>query len=262
MKHDGGARATRWLGAIGAHASVEADAFVPGAWVLSIGGAEQSHVDLEHPERVFYAYLRRIANVVDAVAPAGAAKRALHPRAGPRTRPPHNHATRPGSAHTPVELERELADFVLEHLPLPEGTDLETVIGDARWELPAVARRAPYDVIVLDVFSGPDAPAHLADAGFYAEAAGLLAPGGALVVNIGDEPPLTLVRSQLAAMRTVLAEVAVLTEPDMLTARFPGNIVAVGLLGAWPEGWTERLTEAGPHPGVLVRGVDLDALSE
>ncbi|WP_077487659.1 spermidine synthase [Sinomonas mesophila] len=253
---------TRWLRGVGAHASVEPDAFVPGAWILSIGGAEQSHVDLGHPEHVFYAYLRRIANVVDAVAPAGTQIRALHLGAGALTLARYVQATRPGSVQTAVELERELADFVLEHLPLPEGTDLETVIGDARWELTTVGARGPYDVVVLDVFSGPDAPEHLADAGFYAEAAALLAPGGALVVNIGDEPPLALVRSQLAAMRSVLAEVAVLTEPDMLTARFPGNVVAVGLRGAWPEGWTERLTEAGPHPGVLVRGVELDALSD
>ena len=258
---EGEARTQRWLGGIGAHASVEPDALVPGAWILSIGGAEQSHVDLLHPEHVFYAYLRRIANIVDVAAPAGTPIRALHLGAGALTLARYIQATRPGSVQTAVELERELADFVLEHLPLPEGTDLVTVIGDARWELPAVTGRGPYDVVVLDVFSGPEAPGHLADAGFYAEAAQLLAPGGALVVNIGDEPPLTLVRSQLAAMRSVLAEVAVLTEPDMLTARFPGNIVAVGLGGAWPEGWTETLEAAGPHPGVLVRGVDLDVLT-
>lgn len=261
MRHDGGPRASRWLRGVGAHAAVEPDAFVEGAWILSIGGAEQSHVDLGHPERVFYAYLRRVANVVDAVAPAGAPIRALHLGAGALTLARYIQATRPGSVQTAVELERELADFVLEHLPLPEGTDLETVIGDARWQLPSVVARGPYDVIVLDVFSGPDAPEHLADAGFYAEAAELLAPGGALAVNIGDEPPLALVRSQLAAMRSVLAEVAILTEPDMLTARFPGNVVAVALRGAWPEGWTAMLEAAGPHPGVLVRGVDLDALS-
>ena len=254
VTRDGGARATRYLRGIGAHASVEPDAFVPGAWVLAIGGAEQSHVDLAHPERVFYAYLRRIANVVDAVAPPRAPVRALHLGAGALTLARYIQATRPGSAQTAVELEREIADFVLEHLPLPEGTDLETVIGDARWELPRVAERGPYDVVVLDVFSGPEAPAHLADSGFYAEAARLL-------VNIGDEPPLTLVRSQVAAMRSVLDEVAVLTEPEMLTGRFPGNVVAVGLAGAWPREWTERLEAAGPHPGVLVRGVDLDALT-
>ena len=262
MTHrDGEARTRRWLRGIGAHASVERDALVPGAWILSIGGAEQSHVDLGRPEHVFYAYLRRIANIVDVVAPAGAPIRALHLGAGALTLARYVQATRPGSVQTAVELERELADFVLEHLPLPDGTDLATVIGDARWELPAAASRGPYDVVVLDVFSGPDAPEHLADAGFYREAAELLAPGGALVVNIGDEPPLALVRSQLAAMRSVLAELAVLTEPEMLTGRFPGNIVAVGLGDAWPEGWTERLEAAGPHPGVLVRGVDLDTLA-
>lgn len=41
-------------------------------------------------------------------------------------------ATRPGSQQLTVELERELPSLVLSELPLPEGTDLEVVIGDAR----------------------------------------------------------------------------------------------------------------------------------
>ncbi|GAB4100307.1 fused MFS/spermidine synthase [Sinomonas halotolerans] len=260
MTASGGAASSRYLRGIGAHAAIEPDAFVPGAWILSIGGAEQSHVDLAQPEHVFYAYLRRIANVADVVAPAGAPVRALHLGAGALTLARYVQATRPGSVQTAVELERELSDFVLGHLPLPAGTDLVTLIGDARWELPAAAGRGPYDLVVLDVFSGPDAPEHLADPGFYADAAALLAPHGALVVNIGDDPPLRLVKSQLGIMRSMFGGVAALTEPEMLSGRFPGNVVAVATAGPWPGHWTEPLVAAGPHPGVVLRGVELDAI--
>ena len=253
--------ASRYLRGIGAHASVDADPLVEGAFILSIAGAEQSHVDLADPAHVFYAYLRRMANVVDAVRPAGTPLRALHLGAGALTLARYIEATRPGSVQTAVELERELVDFVLEQLPLPAGTDLALHLGDARWELPAAAGRGPYDVIALDIFSGPDAPAHIAHPDFYAEAAALLAEDGAMLVNIGDDPPLTLVRSQVAAMRGVFREVAALAEPDMFTARFPGNIVAVGLPGPWPETWTTALPAAGPHPTLLERGMDLDPLA-
>lgn len=256
-----GPAATRYLRGIGAHASVAPDPLVEGAYVLSIGDAEQSHVDLAHPAHVFYAYLRRIANVVDAVAPPGAPIRALHLGGGALTLARYIAASRPGSVQAAVELERELIDFVLERLPLAPGTDLSVHLGDARWMLPEVAERGPFEVIVLDIFSGPDAPEHLAHRDFYAEASALLAPGGALLVNIGDDPPLTLVRSQLAAMRSVFAEVAALAEPEMFAGRFPGNIVAVGLNGPWPEAWTAALPAAGPHPTRLARGVDLDPLA-
>ncbi|MDQ4502241.1 fused MFS/spermidine synthase [Sinomonas sp. ASV322] len=261
--NDGGTKAgaSRYLAGAGTHAEIAPDPLVEGAYVLSIGGAEQSHVDVARPDHVFYAYLRRMANVLDLVAPPGEPLRVLHLGAGALTLVRYVEVTRPGSRQAAVELERELLDFVLEKLPLPAGTQLSVRIGDARWELSAFDDEPRFDAVVLDIFSGPDAPGHIANRDFYAECAALLSPRGAMLVNIGDDPPLTLVRSQLAAMRTVFREVAALSEPEMFEARFPGNIVAVGLNGAWPQGWTEALVAAGPHPTTLLRGVELDGLA-
>ncbi|MEA5456576.1 fused MFS/spermidine synthase [Sinomonas sp. JGH33] len=260
---DGGTRASasRYLAGAGTHAEIAPDPLIDGAFVLSIGGAEQSHVDLARPDHVFYAYLRRMANVLDLLAPPGAPLRVLHLGAGALTLVRYVEATRPGSRQAAVELERELLGFVLERLPLPIGTQLAVRIGDARGELPAFSGEPRFDAVVLDVFSGPEAPAHIAHRDFYAECAALLSPRGAMLVNIGDDPPLTLVRSQLAAMRTVFREVAALSEPEMFEARYPGNIVAVGLSAPWPDGWSEALAAAGPHPTALRRGVDLDGLA-
>ncbi|WP_136611368.1 spermidine synthase [Sinomonas albida] len=260
---DGGPRpgASRYLAGLGTHATISPDELVPGAYVLSIGGSEQSHVDLAAPRHVFYAYLRRIANVLDVLKPPDEPLRVLHLGAGALTLARYVQASREGSPQVAVERERELLGFVLDQLPLALGTVLETRIGDARWELADLADRAPFDAIVLDVFSGPGAPSHLSHRDFYAEAAALLDRDGAMLVNIGDDPPLTLVRSQLAAMRTVFREVAALSEPDMFEARFPGNFVAVGLQVPWPEGWSDALIAAGPHPTELRRGVELDALA-
>jgi spermidine synthase len=254
-------RAARFLRTTGQHASIEPDAFTEGSYVLSIGGAEQSHVNLARPEEIFYEYLRRIGHVVDLAAPAGEPVTALHLGAGALTLARYIQATRPGSLQYAVELERELLDFVLRQLPLPEGTDLHTIIGDARDALSGLNPGLRFDVVILDIFSGPEAPAHLACTEFYSELREQLAPQGILIVNVGDEPGLTLVRSQVSAMRRAMGDVAAFAEAGMFEGRYPGNIILAGTQEAWPAGWSEKLAMRGPHPARVLAGVDLDVLA-
>ena len=261
MSTDGAPAATRFLRTTGQHAMIEPDAFTDGGFVLSIGGAEQSHVNLAEPDDIFYEYLRRIGHVVDLAAPWGEPITALHLGAGALTLARYIQATRPGSVQYAVELERELLDFVLQQLPMPEGTQLHTVIGDARESLAALPAELRFDVVILDIFSGPEAPEHLACTEFYQEAAARLTPRGVLVINVGDEPGLTLVRSQVAALRRAMADVAAFAETGMFAGRHPGNIILAGTQGPWPEAWTAALTARGPHPAKVLSGVELDVLS-
>ena len=83
-----------------------------------------------------------------------------------------------------------------------------------------------------------------------------------LIVNVGDEPGLTLVRSQVAAMRRAMADVAAFAESGMFSGRYPGNIILAGTQGPWPEVWTAALTARGPHPAKVLAGVELDVLSD
>lgn len=257
--HQGGA--SRFLRTAGQHAAIEPDPFTDGSFVLSIGGAEQSHVNLADPDEIFYEYLRRIGHVVDLAAPWGEPISALHLGAGALTLARYIQATRPGSVQYAVELERELLDFVLQELPLPEGTRLHTVVGDARAALAELPAELRFDVVILDIFSGPDAPEHIACTEFYLEAAARLTPRGVLVVNVGDEPGLTLVRSQVAALRRAMADVSAFAEAAMFTGRYPGNIILTGTQTPWPAAWTAALTARGPHPAKVLSGVELDALS-
>ncbi|WP_461171686.1 fused MFS/spermidine synthase [Arthrobacter sp. Z1-9] len=261
MPAGSGGRVERFLRTTGQHATIEPDAFTSGSYVLSIGGAEQSHVNLAHPDEIFYEYLRRIGHLVDLAASPGQPVTALHLGAGALTLARYIEATRPGSVQYAVELERELLDFVLRHLPLPEGTDLHTIIGDARAALADLEPGLRFDVVILDIFSGPEAPAHLACTQFYSEVRERLTPGGLLIVNVGDEPGLTLVRSQVAAMRQAMGDVAAFAEAGMFEGRYPGNIVLAGTQTPWPEGWSEALVSRGPHPAKVLAGVDLDMLA-
>lgn len=255
-------RRSRLMKLSGQHAVIEPDGFTDGAFILSIGGAEQSHVDLKHPEHIFYEYLRRIGNIIDVVAPAGERLRVLHLGAGALTLVRYIQATRPGSEQYAVELERELEDFVLKELPLAPGTRLEMHHGDARAQLAAFRKLPKFDVIVLDVFAGPEAPAHLTTPDFYAEAARLLGPAGILVVNVGDDPPLTFARSQVKALQSAVADVAALAQESMFTGRYPGNIILAGGRQAWNPEWTGALLAAGPHPAAVLTGMDLAAFAD
>lgn len=254
----------RLLRGIGAHAELDEDAFTGGAWILSIGGAQQSHVNLAQPQEIFYEYLRRIGNAVDLAAPAGQPLRTLHLGAGALTLARYVQATRPGSEQAAVELERELLDYVLAYLPLPEGTRLQTIIGDARAELERF-EPASFEVIVLDVFAGADAPEHLAAPDYYAELLALLSPAGVLLVNVGDDPPLAFARRQAAAMQDVFGaaggDVAALGDAGMFTGRHPGNIVLAGTPFRWPQEWTTALLAAGPHPAAVLTGAELDSFA-
>lgn len=198
---------------------------------------------------------------MDLVAPPGEAITALHLGAGALTLARYIQATRPGSEQHAVELERELLDFVLQKLPMPDGTRLETHIGDARETLAGLPADLTFDVVILDIFSGPEAPAHIARQEFYEEAAARLRPDGVLIVNVGDEAALTLVRSQAAAMRRAMPDVAALAESGMFAGRYPGNIILVGTRRPWPAYWTAELLARGPHPAAVLSGVDLDGLS-
>ncbi|WP_125616347.1 spermidine synthase [Specibacter cremeus] len=250
----------RFLRTGGVHATIDPDPWHEDAYVLSIDGHEQSQVSLAHPEDVFYEYLRRIANVVDLVKPAGDPITALHLGAGALTLARYIQATRPGSVQHAVELERELLDFVIEHLPLPDGTDLAPHIGDAREALGDLPADARFDVVIVDIFSGPEAPAHLACREFYEEAAALLTPGGVLAVNVGDEPGFTLVSSQARALRAAMPAVAAYGATNLFTRRYPGNVILLGTR-TWPDGWSAALTARGPHPATVLTGVELDGLA-
>lgn len=257
----------RFLGALDAIAELRFDHTTEG-WILSIGDAEQSHVDPQRPGRVFYEYLRRIANVIDCAAAQGEPIRAVHLGAGAMTLPRYIAATRPHSPQCVLELARELPDFVLSHLPWPDGADVEVLTGDAREHLETVAATTavPADVIVLDIFAGAGAPAHLRERSFYRELRALLAPSGLLVVNVGDDAGLaffaeqarTMLLPERPGMSPVFEDVWCLTEHSMLSASRPGNLILVAATRALPPEWAPELRAAGPHPGAVLERWDLE----
>jgi hypothetical protein len=226
-------------------------------WELVVGGVAQSYVDLADPGHLAFEYVRRIASALRTVRPAGVPVRALHLGGGALTLPRYLAATRPGSEQKVVERDSELLALVARVLPSPAGVEL--VVGDAREVLQAEPARA-YDVIVADVFDGAVMPRSVAGTGFAAASARALRPGGLLVMNLTDLPPLAYSRIQAATLRAEFGDVALIASTAVLRGRKAGNIVLVA--GHSPgEVAAGRLTVAAvrdPEPGRVIHGDRLD----
>ncbi|GGC94227.1 spermidine synthase [Tersicoccus solisilvae] len=242
----------------GAVATIEPDGWGGEGHVLFIDGAEQSHVDLTDQTRIVYEYLYRISNVVDTL-PTGPV-RAIHLGAGAMTLPRYIAVTRPGSPQVVVDIEWGLLSFVEEHLPLPEGTDLQRIGDDARVGVGFAAHLlgGAADLVVLDVFAGADAPEHLTTTGFYREVANALDDDGVLAVNVGDDPPLTFFRSQASALLEVFDHVVALAEAPLFSGEHPGNLVLVASRRPLTREWLDARVAEGPHPAA---GLDRDELA-
>ncbi|MGP9660238.1 spermidine synthase [Arthrobacter sp. AOP36-C1-22] len=250
----------RWLSGVGQHAELIPDTWIPGAWVLSIGGAEQSHVNPAAPHEIFYEYLRRTANHLDLLGSPGTALKVLHLGAGALTLVRYLSTTRPGSSQFAVDSERELMGFVTESLPLPADTNCELMIGDAREVVADKLAGEAFDAVILDVFAGADAPEHLRADEFHREIRDLLAPEGISLVNVGDDPPFAFIRQQINAMEETYRQVTVAAPQELFSRRAPGNFILMGTDTAWDGSRLDALRSMGPHPGSVLSGVDLDGL--
>jgi SAM-dependent methyltransferase len=226
---------------------------------LIVDGTPQSHVDLDDPTHLHFEYIVRMGAVIDQLPPG--ALTAVHLGAGALTIPRYIDATRPGSRQQVIELEAPLVQLVREHLPLAKGAGIRIRIGDAREgvrRLPA-ALQSSCDLIVSDVYSGAQTPAHLTSVEFYRELAALLAPGGVLLVNVADGPGLAFARRQAATIGDVLPEIGILADTQVLKGRRFGNLVVAASASPLPTEWLPRMLAAGPHPAKIAQGAEAHA---
>ena len=227
-----------------------------GGFELDVDGTPQSHVDLDDPTHLHFEYVARMGAVIDRLRMPGQPLTAIHLGAGALTIPRYVEATRPGSRQQVAELEPALWDLVRENLPLPRGAAIRVRIGDARevlGRLPAGLVGAA-DLVVSDVYSGAQTPAHLTTKEFFTEAARFLAPDGVLLVNVSDGAGLAFARREVATVQAVLEHVIVLAEVQTLKGRRFGNLVIAASRAPLPTEWLPRLMAAGPHPAKVAEG--------
>jgi hypothetical protein len=234
---------------------------------LAVDGIPQSIVSLSDPRRLEYPYVRHIARVIDAAAPAGSPLRSVHLGAGALTLPRYVQATRPGSPQIVVEFEPALYDAVVTTLPLPEGSAVRVLFGDARQLADEPLPSDPgagnavesgfesgwvdAEFTVVDLWDAAVIRRHVASLEFYRRVAARSAAGGVVAVNLFDGSPFDYARRQAATLRLVFEHVAVVIDFDPDDHDGPlGNVLVLASDRSLSVVTHPQLLGA-PHPHVL-----------
>lgn len=223
-----------------------------GRYELSVDGIPQSVVSMTDPTTLEYAYTQHIARAMDVAAEPGEPLFTVHLGAGALTLARYVEATRPGSPQLVVEFEPALYTAVIDALPLPAGSDVRVIFGDARdvadaglpVESPS-SRRTPGDTsvgtavdtaaasdwvdasfTVVDLWDAAVIRHRVASQEFYRRVAARSAPSGVVAVNLLDGHPFEYSRRQASTLSSVFRHVAVVLEADPHDEEGPlGNVV-------------------------------------
>lgn len=254
---------TRTLGAVhtvpvsSGMAELLADADRPGGWLLLVDRIRQSYVDLDDPTYLDFEYMRSMADIVDAL-PDGPL-RVVHVGGGGCTFARYIVATRPGSSQVVLEPDTALAELVRARLPLPRGARIRLRTQPGRDGVRGM-RDGSADVVVVDAYLGGRVPGELTTREFLTDVARVLRPGGVLLANLTDGPPLTYTRRVVGTTRTVLPQALLTGSTGVLGKRRYGNIVLAASRSRLPLRELRRAAASATFPTRVLAGAALDAL--
>src|SRR3954452_23213912 len=217
---------------------VQRDAGRASGRLLRLGDMDASYVDLADPRHLEFDYLRRMRDLVEALR----ARRVIHVGGGAGALARALAVSDRERRQDVVEVDPHVLAFAREHLGLRRAPGLRVRQVDGRAFL-ATRRDGSADAILVDAFVGARVPRHLVTAEALAGAARVVAPGGALAVNVVDAPPLNDARAIAAGLLEAFAVVAALGAGPVPPGRRAGNVVLVAAHGPLP---LERLRTRAP----------------
>ncbi|MEU2347581.1 fused MFS/spermidine synthase [Modestobacter sp. NPDC049651] len=207
-------------------ARVTADPERDGGRVLVLDTLRHSYVDLDDPRHLEFEYVRAIAAVSTAVAPAGEPLSALHLGGGGLTLPRWLAVERPGTVSRVLEVDPGVVELDEQRLGVRTSPELQVRVGDARVAL-AEEPAGERDLVVGDAFGGLAVPWQLTTVEALRLVDRSLADGGVYAANLIDHPPLDFVRAELATLRRVFPSVVLLARAPVVLGEDGGNVVAV-----------------------------------
>lgn len=226
------------------------------AWVLSVDGVAQSHVDLGNATYLAFDYVEHMGGVVDCIGQPGAALDVLHVGGGACTLGRYIAATRPGSRQVVFESDGGIADLAREQLLVRTVPRLRIRVVDGRAGV--LGRRdESADLVLVDAFERAALPRDLVAAEFVWEVRRVLRTSGTYVLNVADGFALSFARRVVATVREAFTDVALLAEPGVLRGRRFGNLVVVAAAAPLPVEEIVRRMAGATFPARLVDGADL-----
>lgn len=239
-------------------ASVRADDTTTEGRVLVLDRLRHSYVDTSDPTYLDFAYVRAIAAGIDAVFRPSEPLEVLHIGAGGMTLPRYLAATRPGTTGTVLEIDAGVVDLVRREIgPEPPGVDV--LVADARVALDDQPADS-YDVVVGDAFGSVAVPWHLATRQTVEQVERVLAPTGLYALNVIDQPPLELLRAQVATLEAVFPHVVLVAKPSTRSGDEGGNAVLLASSAPLPATVLASLLDTRVDELELVDGPALDRI--
>jgi spermidine synthase len=235
---------------------VQRDAARASGRLLRHGDMDASYVDLADPRHLEFDYLRRMRDLVDATR----ARRVVHVGGGACALARALAAADRERRQVVVEVDPDVLAVAREHLGLRRAPGLRVRHGDGRAFL-ATCGDGSADAILVDAFVGARVPRHLGTAEALADAARVLAPGGAFAINVVDAPPLDDARAIAAGLLEAFALVAALGAGPVLRGRRAGNVVLVAAHRRLPVERLRTRASADPSPAMLLAPGEMRAFT-
>lgn len=188
-------------------------------------GVAHSWVDPDDPTRLEFGYMLRMADYLDAIAPAGERMRVIHVGGAAMTMARYVAARRPTSAQIVLEPNAELTELVRAELPLPPRSGIKVRPLDGRTgiaQLPDDYAR----VVIIDAFDDATVPASLVSSEFVADIARVLNADGLVLFNLIDTAPFGWSKRVLATLGEYFNSLSLTAESATLKGRRHGNLLA------------------------------------
>lgn len=196
------------------------------SFVVRMGGRDQSYVDLADPTRLVFDYVRRMGDVVDAMAAPRAPVRVVHVGGAGLSLARYVAATRPGSAQVVLEPDAALTTRVRAELPLVRRSGIKVRPVDGVTGVGAL-RDAYAELVIVDAYADGEVPRDLLTPAFLGDVDRVLEFGGLLLLNLADRAPFPVARRVVAGIRGVFDHVVISAEPATLRGRRAGNLLLV-----------------------------------
>jgi len=234
------------------------DPYVPGAWIVTKDGADQSWLDLDDPTRLEFDYMRRISWLIDEwAAQAGLGNRerlrVVHIGGAGMSLARWVAATRPTSAQIVLEPDTAITEAVREFAPLGAHSGIKVRAVDGRTGIAAMPDEYA-DVVILDAFDNRQVPSSLVSDEFMKDARRVLTATGLLAVNLIDAHPHDWSKRVIATVGKVFADAGMLAEPSALKAHRVTNLVIGASQVPLPDDALTRRAAGAVFPCTFMAG--------